>query len=158
MNAPAPRRAGVRDLDALVELWLALCEHHAELSPVFRLGARAEPALRALLRDQLDDPDHASFVLDAPERGLAGFCTVRVDRAPAILAEPQRAEILDLFVRPAYRKAGVAAQLVSAACDWVRARGVRRVEVRVLARNALGQQFWRKRGFAPFVDVLERRL
>jgi GNAT superfamily N-acetyltransferase len=158
VNAPAPRRAGARDLDALVELWLALCLHHAELSPVFRLGARAKPELRELLRDQLDDPSQLSFVLDAPGGGLAGFCTVRVERAPAILAEPQRAEILDLFVRPEYRKAGIATQLVGAACDWVRARGVRRVEVRVLAANGIGQRFWRDSGFTAFVDVLERSL
>jgi hypothetical protein len=33
-----------------------------------------------------------------------------------------------------------------------------RVEVRVAARNAEGQAFWRALGFGDFVDVLDRRL
>lgn len=152
------RRARRDDLDALVALWLALCEHHAELSPLFRLGPEAAAELRRLLADQLGDRDQACFVTDAPEGGIAGFCTVRVDRAPPILDDPFRAEILDLFVRPAHRRAGLGDALVEAALGWVRARGIRRVEVRVLTRNAVGQRFWRARGFGSFMDVLERSL
>ncbi len=155
-GAAPQRRARRDDLDALVALWLALCEHHAELSPQFRLGPEAAQELRRQLADQLGDPDQACFVADAPEGGLAGFCTVRVDRAAPILDDPLRAEILDLFVRPARRRAGLGAALLEAALAWLRARGIRRVEVRVLTRNAVGQRFWRAHGFGSFVDVLER--
>ena len=153
-----PRRARRDDLDALVALWLALCEYHAELSPQFRLGSEAAQELRRLLADQLGDPDQACFVADAPEGGLAGFCTLRVDRAGPILDDPLRAEILDLFVPPTRRRAGLGAALLEAALAWLRARGIRRVEVRVLTRNAVGQRFWHAHGFGSFVDVLEREL
>jgi hypothetical protein len=35
---------------------------------------------------------------------------------------------------------------------------VPRVEVRVAARNRVGQAFWRGLGFEDFVDVLDRQL
>jgi len=152
------RRARRTDLEALVELWLALCEHHAELTPLFRLGPDARSELRRLLGDQLGDRDQACFVAETPGARLAGFCTVRIDRGPPILEERERAEILDLFVRPEQRHAGTGGALVGAALDWLRARGTRRVEVRVLTRNAIGQGFWRAHGFGSYMDVLERPL
>lgn len=152
------RRALRSDLDALVELWLALCEHHAELSRQFRLGPEARGELRLMLGEQLHDRDQACFVAGARDGALAAFCTVRVDRAPPILEEVERAEILDLYVRPAQRSEGLGGALVEAALAWVRARGISRVEVRVLTRNAIGQRFWRAHGFGNYVDVLERRL
>ncbi len=113
--------------------------------------------MRALLRDQLARSDTAIFVADGT-RGLAGYATVRVDRAPEILAEGCRAEISDLFVDPAARRRGVGAALADAATRWARAQGARRLEVRVAARNASGQAFWRAQGYGDLMDVLQRRL
>ena len=45
-----------------------------------------------------------------------------------------------------------------AAFDWVRASGVARIEVQVAHANAIGQAFWRARGFGDFMDVLDKRL
>ena len=42
--------------------------------------------------------------------------------------------------------------------DWLRERGVPRVEVRVAVRNAAGQAFWRALGYDDLVDVLQRSL
>ena len=113
--------------------------------------------MRVLLDRQLRDADAAVFVWD--EGGdVAGFCTARIDRAPPILEERERAEITDLAVREDARRRGVGTALADAACAWIASRGVERVEVRVAARNALGQAFWRARGFGDLVDVLHRRL
>ena len=54
-------------------------------------------------------------------------------------------------------RAGVA-RLVDEAIAWVRASGVKRVEVQVASANPTAQGFWRARGFANFMDVLDKRL
>jgi ribosomal protein S18 acetylase RimI-like enzyme len=79
-------------------------------------------------------------------------------RAPAELAERARAEITELWVRPGARRSGLGGSLAGAALAWAREQGAERVEVRVAARNAEGQAFWRALGFGSFVDVLDRRL
>ena len=151
------RRAVARDLDRVAALWCAITEHHAELDPLFTLRRGAEAEIDALLRAQLADPDAAVFVWE--EGGdLPGFCIVRIDRAPPILAETARVEITDLGVRPAARRRGIGRALAAAATGWARGCGVRRIEVQVASRNAEGQAFWRALGYGDLMDVLHRRL
>ena len=151
------RRADHRDLEHLVALWIDLTEHHAGIDPLFELRAGAEDEVRRLLEAQLRDPETAVFVREESGR-LAGFCSVRIARAPPIHREVARAEITDLAVREERRRRGIGRALAEAALAWVRERGVSRAEVRVTAGNAEGQRFWRALGFGPFVDVLHRRL
>lgn len=156
-GATGVRGGTPRDLDRLVELWVAVAEHHAAVDPLFTLRADARPRVRALLAQELSDEDAAVFVQEDGS-DLGGFCVVRIDRAPAIFEEVERAEITDLFVRREARRRGVGRALVAEADGWVTARGVARVEVRVASANAEGQAFWRALGFEASMDVLQRRL
>jgi len=153
--AAAIRRAGPADLEALVDLWLEVARHHQALDPYFALRPDAREPVRRMLSRELGDPDAAAWLAgDPPE----GFCIAHIDRAPPIHRELERAEITDLGVRPAARRAGLGRRLVDTAGVWLRERGVGRVEVRVATRNREGQSFWRALGFGEFMDVLQRRL
>jgi len=151
------RRASERDLGQLTSLWIDVTTHHARIDPLFTLREGADSEIRRLLTSQLRDPDTAIFVWDADGELLA-FCSVRVDIAKPILEETRRAEITDLGVRAFARRRGIGRALAGAALDWVRGRGVERVEVRVATGNREGQAFWRALGFGDLMDVLERRL
>ncbi len=151
------RSAHPSDLDRVVALWIALTEHHASDEPLFALRPNADAEIQRLLAATLRDPEAAIFVC---ERGdaLLGFCTVRVDHAPLIQVEVQRAEITDLMVLASERRRGVGRALVERALGWVKERGVERCEIRVASRNSEGQHFWRSIGFGDWMDVLQRRL
>jgi ribosomal protein S18 acetylase RimI-like enzyme len=151
------RRASLRDLDQLTALWRAINAHHSHLDPLFTERSEAAAEARELLRAQLADADMAFFVCERHGE-LVGFCAVRIDRAPPILVEVERAQITDLYVVETLRRRGIARALVDAALDWVRARRVARVEVRVASGNREGQAFWRALGFADLLDVLHLRL
>ena len=153
--AAAVRRARAPDLNLLVELWLDLARHHQSLDPYFEMRPDARNVARRLLARELDDPDAAAWLAGDP---ATGFCIVRVDHAPPIHREVERAEITDLGVHPSARRAGIGRALVEAASGWARERGIERLEARVLARNPEGQAFWRALGFGDFMDVLHRRL
>jgi len=151
------RRAEVRDLDRVAALWTAITRYHEPLDPVFRMREDAGGEVAELLRALDRDPDCEIFVFD--EGGdLPGMLIVRVDHAPPIMAESERAEITDLGVREDARRRGIGTALLDAALAWVRASGVRRVEVQVAHANGAAQAFWRARGFADFMDVLDKRL
>jgi len=147
-----PRRVQRADLAAIATLWRELIDHHAENLP---LGAGTVPTtqLDALVRGV----DCVGWIAEDTARAV-GFCVARVEAAPPSLREPRRALITELYVRPGERRRGVGRALLGAALEWARARGAARVEVRVAARNAEGQAFWRAQGFGDFVDVLDRRL
>jgi len=153
------RIARLREIDRIAALWALITEHHAALDPLFRMrrGPVAEGELRELLRALHRDPDAEILVYDrngTPE----GLCIVRIDRAPPILEETERAEITDLGVRPAFRRQGVGRLLVEEAQAWVRDRGVARIEIQVATGNPEGQAFWRAVGYADLMDVLHKRL
>jgi GNAT superfamily N-acetyltransferase len=153
------RIAQLREIDRVAALWALITEHHADLDPLFRMrrGPVAEGELRELLRALHRDPDAEILVYDrngTPE----GLCIVRIDRAPPILEETERAEITDLGVRPAFRRQGVGRLLVEQAQAWVRDRGVARIEIQVATGNPEGQAFWRAIGYANLMDVLHKRL
>lgn len=151
------RRAERRDVAGVAALWAELLEHHAAVDPALRVRAPALARLGAMVMAQLDDPEAGLWVWDEAGRAL-GFCVARIERAPGALAEAKRATITELAVAPAARRRGIGGALVRAALAWAAERKAARVEVRVAARNADGQRFWRTQGFGDFVDVLDRRL
>ena len=155
----AVRVAKHQEIDRVAALWGLITEHHEPLDPLFRMrrGPVAEGELRELLRALHRDPDAVILVFDragTPE----GLCIVRIDRAPPILEETERAEITDLGVRPELRRRGVGRRLVEEAHEWVRDRGVARVEIQVAHGNREGQAFWRALGYGDLMDVLHKRL
>lgn len=157
-----PPRAGVRlarlrDLDRVAALWTGITRHHEPIDPVFRMRAGADGELSELLGAIHRDSNSAIFVYD-DAGDLPGLCIVRIDSAPPIMQEHERAEITDLGVREDVRRRGIASALVEAAFDWIRQSGVARVEVHVASANAEGQAFWRARGFGDLMDVLHKRL
>lgn len=161
----ALRAARAADADELVSLWAALLEHHRELDPHWCATPEAVGAWRSFVLGMIDDPDASVLVWDEAQAEVGsaggvvvGFCAAQIRRAPPVLAETGRCEISEVFVREAARRRGIAAQLVGATLDWSASKGVRRVEVRVAARNSAAQGFWRANGFGDFVDVLQRHL
>ena len=151
------RPAESRDLDRVAALWTAITHHHTGLDPLFTLRADADDALRDLIGELHRDRDAAIFVFDA-DGHLPGMCIVRIDHAPPIMEETQRAEITDIGVQQDARRQGIARRLVAASLAWVRAAGVERVEVQVAVGNPEGQAFWRALGFGDLLNVLHRRL
>ena len=153
------RPARPQEIDRIAALWSLITDHHASLDPLFRMrrGPVAEGELRELLRALRRDPDAEFFVCDV-EGTPVGLCIVRIDHAPPILEETERAEISDVGVRPEWRRRGIARRLVEAAQAWVRERGVARIEIQVASGNREGQAFWRAMGYADLMDVLHKRL
>lgn len=158
-KTPHVRPARLQEIDRVAALWTLITEHHAALDPFFRMrtGVVAEGELREFLSTFQRDPDVELLVCELGGN-VVGLCIVRIDHAPAILEETERAEITDIGVRPAFRRRGLASLLLEAALEWIRDRGVSRVEIQVASDNPEGQAFWRAHGFADFMDVLHKRL
>jgi ribosomal protein S18 acetylase RimI-like enzyme len=153
----AVRVARGSDAAALAACWRELLLHHAALDPAFAVRDAALARLDAEVHRAIAAADSGVFVAESAD-ALVGFCAVRLDRAPGALVEPARAVVTELSVVQALRRRGVGRALADAAFAWGRAQGASRAEVRVAARNAEAQAFWRALGFGDFVDVLDRRL
>lgn len=154
---PAPRLATRSDVASLVPLWASLLREHAAIDAALGVAAPAPAALGRTIEALVGDARTRVWLA---ERGAepVGFCAVRFEAAPPEISEAGRATITELFVGAAGRRRGLGRALAETALAWAKERGAARVEVRVGARNAAGQAFWRALGFGDFVDVLDRRL
>ena len=115
------RPARMQDLDRIAAMWTAITRHHEALDPLFRMRSDADGELRELLSAMLRDVDAELLVYDV-DGDLPGICIVRVDRAPPILEEIERAEITDLGVREDFRRRGIGRELVAEAFQWAKDR------------------------------------
>ena len=149
------RNFRVLDLDLSSGLTCVLGENNTGKSNLVHALRLAVDASLSSYRRMLAEDDCAVFVADL-EGELVGMSCARVDRAPPILLEVERAEITDLGVQRGHRRRGIGRALAEAALAWVRERRVARVEVRVVAGNRGGQAFWLDLGFGDHVQILQR--
>jgi ribosomal protein S18 acetylase RimI-like enzyme len=131
------RPASSSDLDDLVTL---MAEFYAESGyPLNR--QRAAEAFRPLLAP---GPLGRVWLLDV-EGQLAGYLVVTLGYSMEYGGVD--AFIDDLFVRPAFRHAGLGTAAVQAAQAFCRAHGVRAVHLEVEQENVVAQRLYGKAGF-----------
>lgn len=152
------RAAAERDLDRLAALATLLFAQHAAAGERFALAPGREHELRVLLAGFARDPARALLVAEAADGNLIGFVLASLLRRAGPFVERERGEIDWLFVREGARRQGAGRELAAAALVWLGELGAGRVEVHVERDNADGRAFWDAQGFAPAMDVLERRL
>ena len=154
--ALALRRARSADLDAIAALWRSLLALHAELDP--GLSRRAATRFRRA-RSRSSSRTRRRRPGSPSRRRASSASARRASRTRRARSPSRGAPRSPNSSSPRTRAAaGSGARSSTAACAWARERGASRVEVRVAARNAAGQAFWRSLGFGAFVDVLDRRL
>ncbi len=87
---------------------------------------------------------------------MVAFLFAEIEAGAGPGGEPGTAWVHELWVEPEQRKRGVAAQLLAESDAFFRARGARRVSVRVESSNRAGLDFWSRLGFGERARILER--
>jgi ribosomal protein S18 acetylase RimI-like enzyme len=147
---------GVEGIDRLEPLWLAMVEHHRQVSshPV-RPPAETWRRRRVQYEEWLAGGE--SFVLVAVREGGGddGYAVVRVHGgSPTFeLGEPV-GDLESLAVAEGARGQGVGSLLIGAARERLRAAGVRHWTVSVLDANPGAVRLYEREGFRAFERIL----
>ena len=109
------------------------------------------------LGSQLEESDAAVFVA---ERGgtIVGYVYAALEARSWQLLLDACGVIHDVLVDPAARRSGIAAALVEAACDWMRARGAPRVVLGTAEKNVAAQKLFERLGFRRTMIEMTREL
>lgn len=160
--APAParvrvREATLRDLDAVVELRVALLREHPDHPIYGRLRPDVVERARGLFAAQLRSTMEVIFLA---EHGVAPVGVLRcVESVGSPLLEPARyAYVSSAYVRQEVRRRGVLRALVRAADRWARARGLDQMRLHNVAGSADAEGAWSALGFSVVEQVRVRHL
>jgi len=112
-----------------------------------------DPDWLAEVRQALGSPYALLFVAETGDR-LIGTARVEFAERPYF----RIAEIRRVYVRPDWRRRGVAGELMRAAEDAARAGGAREIRLTVVAENEDAIGFYRNRGYEDFALRLRKRI
>lgn len=145
-----------------------ISELYEELDEVHRLNHpnlyRTEKFIRdpAEFEAALNDSKIGLLVaetLDASPTVVGLVHVVEVETPDGKILAPRRFGLVDgLIVAASHRKAGVGSELLLAAEDWARARGLNALEVTVWAFNGAAQRLYDQHGFAALRHYLRKDL
>jgi ribosomal protein S18 acetylase RimI-like enzyme len=147
------RPAGGDDLTAIATQYADLHREQWTASPQLRPDGDREPDWPGEVRAALDDPAAHLFVAEADGQ-LIG--TVRVEFAERPFF--RIAEVHRLYVRPEWRRRGVASELMRVAEATAREGGAAEVRLTVLAGNEAALRFYRIGQYHHFATRLAKRL
>ena len=133
------RRATDADLPVLDELWSAF-ERESPPPPYVEVDHEQELAeIREIVESGL------AFL--AERDGPVGFALAR-------RTGPRLARLTDLYVVPAARRDGIAAELVSAAAEALHAEGIENLDLEVRSGNSDARAVYSRWGFTEQLHVL----
>ncbi|WP_026369187.1 GNAT family N-acetyltransferase [Kallotenue papyrolyticum] len=145
------------DADEVIRLFGALHQHNATLDPRFALAEGWQALVRVYLHQAQQAQD--SLWLLARHAGRAiGFILVEVHLDAPLYRHRRWAEIVGLYVEPAYRGRQVAQQLVARAVAWARERQLGVMQLYVTAGNYRARRFYARQGFITSQVIMRRTL
>ena len=151
------RAATPNDIEAVVELRLALLREHPEHPVYGRLRPDVSDRARGLFATQLRSTMEVIFLAEL-DGGVVGVLRC-VESIGSPLLEPARyAYVSSAYVRPAARRRGVLRALLRAADRWARGRGLDQMRLHNVAGSESAEGAWSALGFSVVEQVRIRTL
>jgi len=142
-----------RDIPAIVGLWEELMDFHRARDPFFTRSHNGSSIFARFIEENIHN-DAACVLVATVDDKVVGYCQGILDRHPPALAESDFGQILDFGVTAEHRRAGIGEQMFQELCEWFRREGIHRIEVRHSTCNEIGERFWPKMGFKPYLQTL----
>ncbi len=149
--------AQLADADDVIRLFGALHDHNATLDPRFALADDWERLVREYLRQSAGSADSIWLLARDGERAV-GFVLVEVHTDSPLYRYRRWAEIVGLYVEPAYRGTNLARRLMDQAYAWAIEHHLSVMQLYVTASNHPARRFYARQGFATSQVIMRRVL
>jgi len=96
---------------------------------------------------KLTGEDSGQVLVASDGKGLIGYAMFQNDVKPPLEVPHRISYVMDLYVKPGYRRRGIGEQLLRSCLDRVKSKGVTHVQLRVWNANRAAIALYRKLGF-----------
>ena len=153
------RPATTADLPVLGRLGAMLMRVHYDFDVQRFLypGTEPERGYASFLGTQMRDEDSVVLVAEL-EGQVIGYVYAAIEPLSWKELRDQAGFIHDIAVDPLARGAGVGAQLLEAAVEWLRGHGMHRVMLWTAEQNSTGQRLFERAGFRRTMVEMTREL
>ena len=142
------RPATVEDAAAYRELRLEALQNHPEVFGSDYETAVARPASFWTERLKVaGTPGSAQMYLAWHETEPLGLCGLAISDARK---SRHSANLISMYVRPAWRRMGIADALIAACLAWARGRDIKIVKLAVVTTNVGALRCYERNGFTPY--------
>lgn len=139
-----------RDLYHITNLWYELARMHESIMNGYDLSTQAKKEWHEMMEDNLTRDNYITFVAEDGNE-IIGFASATLRRRASFFRIQTMGVIMDIYVKESRRGEGIGSELVEAAEDWIRSKGVRLAVVTVAPENSLGGDFWSGRGYETYL-------
>jgi ribosomal protein S18 acetylase RimI-like enzyme len=147
------RKAMLKDIPAIIELWKEMMDFHKKRDPFFTRAIDGEQVFSEYLEKNINSETACVYVAIIGGT-IVGYCQGTLEKHPPMLTAADYGQVLDFAVSGDYRRTGVGERLCKALQGWFVLKGVHRIEVRHSEFNEAASRFWAKMGFKPFLKTL----
>ena len=151
------RRARLDDLQAIVELRLALLREYRDHPLYEQLRPDAPARAYDLFRSQLTSPAEAMFIGEWNRTVIAVLRCVESGASPLLLPD-RYCYVSSVYVRPEHRRQGVLRALLALAESWCEERGLTEMRLHSSTASPVAIDTWDALGFEVVEHVRRRTL
>ena len=143
------RKAKLQDIEQVTKYGLILLKQHSDLDPYFTPIETVGEVYRKFLEGCLHSEDKLLLVAEIDGK-LVGYAAGVIQTRSPIFRIAENGYINDVFVEEAFRKLGIAREFLTELKKWFESKGIKHVELSVLAGNEVGKKTWTKFGFEVY--------
>jgi ribosomal protein S18 acetylase RimI-like enzyme len=147
------RKATLKDVPSIVELWKELMDFHKERDKLFSRCATGDKTFADFVTGHISSAASRVFVAKAGS-DIVGYCLAIVAKSPPVLKTKKYGLIQDIAVTGAYRRRGIGERLLKEALNFFKEKGLHRIEARFATNNKLSTGFWAKMEFKPYLKTV----
>ncbi len=144
------REANENDLDKIAVLLIRFYRFNEEFDPAWGTKKLTKEDAEDILKERLEKGD--LLLLAEHEGEIVAFLRAEMEENP-FLENDKVMEIKELYVKPEFRRRGIAKRLVSEAGKFLPRRGAKLLAARFPALNVIAEDFYRKLGFRSYVSI-----
>jgi ribosomal protein S18 acetylase RimI-like enzyme len=151
------RKAVPQDTAAIVEIWKEFMDYHAARDRHFTRSADGHDRFADFISGRMTS-DTSIVVVAERNSEVVGYCLAAISYYPPVFLYTTYGMIADLAVKSLHRRQGIGRMLVERTLAWFAECGIERVELRAAVSNNAATAFWRKMGFAPYVEMMYKNV